>query len=163
VKSAKADGVLDADAIARLRLIRTHSIGPATYAHLLARFGSAEAALDALPALARRGGGGVPRIASLESIEREVERVAKAGARYLILGRDAYPALLAEADGAPPALIIAGNVDLLTRAAVAVVGARNASAAAVRFARMLAHDLAEEGLVVVGQLNRGEIRLCAFT
>jgi len=149
------DGALDDDAIARLRLIRTHSIGPITYTQLLARFGSAEAALDALPVLARRGGGTTPRIATAESVEREIEQVVRAGGRYLFLGRDGYPALLAEADGAPPALIVAGNVGLLTRSAVAVVGARNASAAAVRFARMLAHDLGEEGLVVVSGLARG--------
>jgi len=147
--------MLDADAIARLRLIRTRSIGPATYAQLLTRFGSAQAALDALPDLVRRGGGASPRLAGVDAIEREAEQVAHAGARYLILGRDSYPALLAETDTAPPALIVAGDVGLLTRPSVALVGARNASAAAVRFARILAHDLAAEDLVVVSGLARG--------
>jgi DNA processing protein len=146
---------LNADTLARLRLIRTRSIGPISYFQLLQRFGSAQAALDAIPDLARRGGGTLPRIPSLAEIEREAETVASLGARYLICGDPDYPALLAEVDTAPPALIVAGDVALANRPCVAMVGARNASAAAVRFARMLAHDLAEQGLVVVSGLARG--------
>jgi DNA processing protein len=122
---------------------------------LLQRFGTAQAALAAIPDLARRGGGAVPRIPSPAEIEREAEVVASLGARYLIRGDPAYPALLAEIDTAPPALIVAGDIGLAGRPCVAMVGARNASAAAVRFARMLAHDLAEQGLMVVSGLARG--------
>jgi DNA processing protein len=68
------------DQLARLRLIRSEGIGPVTYAQLLARFGSAQAALDAIPDLARRGGGRPPRIASRAEAEREMERVDALGA-----------------------------------------------------------------------------------
>ncbi|WP_404713130.1 DNA-processing protein DprA [Sphingomonas sp. MMS24-J13] len=146
---------MSADTLARLRLIRTRSIGPISYFQLLQRFGSAQSALDAIPDLARRGGGTLPRIPSPAEIEREAETVASLGARYLICGDPDYPALLAEVDTAPPALIVAGDVALANRPCVAMVGARNASAAAVRFARMLAHDLVEHGLVVVSGLARG--------
>jgi predicted Rossmann fold nucleotide-binding protein DprA/Smf involved in DNA uptake len=40
---------LPGDAVSRLRLIRTDSIGPVTYRQLIARFGDAETALKALP------------------------------------------------------------------------------------------------------------------
>ena len=143
------------DRIARLRLIRTAGIGPVTYAHLLTRFGSPAAALEAVPDLARRGGGRAPAIASVAQAEREMAAVAKLGARHLFRGQGLYPALLAETDAAPAALIVAGRLELLARPAVAMVGARNASAAAVRFARALAHDLAEAGQVVVSGLARG--------
>jgi DNA processing protein len=146
---------LNADTLARLRLIRTRSIGPVTYFQLLQRFGSAQAALDAIPDLARRGGGTAPRIPAAAEIEREAETVASLGARYLIRGDSAYPALLAEIDTAPPALIVAGDIALANRPCVGMVGARNASAAAIRFARMLAHGLAEQGLIVVSGLARG--------
>jgi DNA processing protein len=146
---------LNADTLARLRLIRTRSIGPVTYFQLLQRFGSAQAALDAIPDLARRGGGTAPRIPAAAEIEREAETVASLGARYLIRGDSAYPALLAEIDTAPPALIVAGDIALVNRPCVGMVGARNASAAAIRFARMLAHGLAEQGLIVVSGLARG--------
>nr|WP_299595657.1 DNA-processing protein DprA [Sphingomonas bacterium] len=148
-------GTTAEDAIARLRLIRTGGIGPVTCAQLLARFGSAAAALAAVPDLARRGGGKPPVIPSRADAERELAAVARLGARHLFRGGPFYPALLAEIDTAPPALIVAGRLDLLDRPAIAMVGARNASAAAVRFARMLAHGLADAGVAVVSGLARG--------
>ena len=143
------------DGHARLRLIRTPGVGPVTYRQLIARFGSAEAALAALPDLARRGGGRVPTPPDLRAIEREQAAVVKAGGRYLFLDDPAYPALLAELDDAPPVLTVAGDTALLGATAVAIVGARNASAAACRFARGLAHDLAAEGITVASGLARG--------
>lgn len=143
------------DRLARLRLIRTDKIGPVTYAQLIARFGSAEAALDAIPRLAARGGGRPPRIAAAEAVQREIERVEQLGARYLFRGLALYPPLLAAIDSAPPALIVKGDVRLLDRPAVAMVGARNASAAACRFARQLAQGIGAAGPVVVSGLARG--------
>ncbi len=83
---------------------------------------------------------------------RAVDRL---GARYLFVGEGDYPPLLAELDSAPPALIVRGKLDLLSLPAVAIVGARNASAAACRYARGLAHDLADAGCLVVSGLARG--------
>jgi DNA processing protein len=150
-----ADPARDEDRIARLRLIRTPSIGPVTYSQLLARFGTPEAAIDAVPRLARRGGGNPPQIAARDAIEREVEAVARLGARYLFRGIDLYPPLLDQIETAPPALIAKGSLALLDRQPVAMVGARNCSAAAVRFARQLARELGEAGLTVVSGLARG--------
>jgi DNA processing protein len=143
------------DQVARLRLVRSDNIGPVTYFQLLARFGSAAAALAAIPDLAARGGGRAPRLVSRAAVEREIEAVAKLGARYLFLGQGLYPPLLAELETAPPALIVKGHLSLLDKPAVAVVGARNASAAACRFARGLAQKLGEAGAVVVSGLARG--------
>jgi DNA processing protein len=144
-----------ADRIARLRLIRSASIGPVTYAQLLVRFGSAEAALAAIPDLAARGDGRAPRLASSADVEREMAQVERFGAHYLFLGEEGYPPLLAEAESAPPALMAKGDVALLEKQAIAIVGARNASAAACRFARGLAQALGEAGLLVVSGLARG--------
>jgi DNA processing protein len=141
--------------IARLRLLRTRSVGPVTYRQLLARFGSADAALAMLPALARRGGGEPPAVPGSAEIEREMAAVERQGARYLFLGDSDYPALLGEIDSAPPALIAIGDPGLAARPTVAIVGARNASAAAVRFARQLAQELAQRDLVVASGLARG--------
>jgi DNA processing protein len=88
-------------------------------------------------------------------VEREVERVEQLGARYLFLGQGLYPALLAELETAPPALIAKGHLNLLDKPAVAMVGARNASAAACRFARQLAQGLGEADVTVVSGLARG--------
>jgi DNA processing protein len=139
----------------RLRLVRTTGIGPVTFRQLIRRFGSAAAALNAVPDLARRGGGKPPRLWERAEAEREIGRVEKLGARYLTLGQGLYPRLLAELEDAPPLLIARGNLNLLDRMAVAIVGARNASAAACRFARGLAHDLGQHDLAVVSGLARG--------
>lgn len=143
------------DLIDRIRLVRSPGIGPITFRQLIARFGSPGAALAAIPDLARRGGGSAPRLITSGEAEGEAARVEKLGALYLMLGRGSYPALLAEMDDAPPLLIAKGNLDLLERRTVAMVGARNASAAACRFARGLAHDLGAEGVAVVSGLARG--------
>ena len=144
-----------ADQIARLRLIRSENIGPVTYFQLLARFGSPQAAIDAIPDLAARGGGRAPRLAARAEVEREMEAIERLGARYLFLGQGLYPSLLAELETAPPALIGKGDFRLLDRPAVALVGARNASAAACRFARQLARGLGQAGTIVVSGLARG--------
>lgn len=144
-----------AAATARLRLLRTAGVGPVTYRQLIARFGDAESALAALPMLARRGGGEGPRIADPAAIEREQAAVARLGATYLFLGDPDYPPLLAQLDDAPVALIRRGDVGLSARPCVAMVGARNASAAACRFARQIAHELTQAGVTVVSGLARG--------
>ena len=146
---------MSADLLARIRLIRSPSIGPVTFRQLLARFGSAEAALAAVPDLAARGGGKAPTLCSADAAGRELAQVDKLGARYLAMGQGLYPRLLAELPDAPPLLIAKGDLALLERQAIAIVGARNASAAACRFARGLAHDLGEQGVAVVSGLARG--------
>nr|WP_240500085.1 DNA-processing protein DprA [Sphingomonas montana] len=150
-----ADATLYDDRIARLRLIRTAGIGPVTYRQLIARFGTPAAALAAVPDMARRGGGKAPAVATLAAVEAEVAAVERLGARYLFVGQGLYPPLLAHIETAPPALILRGRTALLERQAVAIVGARNASAAAVRFARGLAAELADAGYLVVSGLARG--------
>jgi DNA processing protein len=142
------------EAFARIRLLRSPNIGPISYRQLIARFGSAVAALDALPDLASRGRGPY-RPASAESIEREVLAVRAAGARYLFHDQPDYPALLAELDSAPPILTCRGDLALAAQPCAALVGARNASAAAVKLARDFAAALAEEGFTIVSGLARG--------
>jgi DNA processing protein len=140
----------------RLRLIRTDHVGPITFFQLLERFGSAGAALAALPDLARRGGrANPPRIPTVAAADSEIEAAAKCDARLIAWGEAAYPAMLAATADAPPILFVRGRADLLAQRAVAVVGARNASANGVRFARQLAAELGAAGLVVVSGLARG--------
>lgn len=149
-----ADADPPADIVDRLRLIRTPHVGPVTYRQLLRRFGSARAALDALPDLARRGGrAAAPADPSV--VAREIETVRRLGARHLFVDDPAYPALLAQLDDAPAVLTLCGALPAPGRPTVAIVGARNASAAACRFARGLAHDLAAQGATVISGLARG--------
>ena len=143
------------DQFDRLRLIRSPNIGPVSYRQLLAQYGSAKAALEALPDLVLRGGGKGAEIASPAAIEREMKSVAALGANYLFLDDADYPALLAHIDNAPPVVTYQGNLGLLKQSTVALVGARNASAGACRFARQLSHELGQQGFGVISGLARG--------
>jgi DNA processing protein len=139
-----------------LRLCRTETVGPVTFYALLRRFGSARAALEALPRLARRGERGHP-IAAPSRAEAEAELAAtlRAGGHIVCWGEPAYPPALAAIDDAPPLVTALGRVELLQRPMVAVVGARNASASGRRLARDLAEGLGRGGLVVVSGMARG--------
>ncbi|HET7410966.1 MAG TPA: DNA-processing protein DprA, partial [Paracoccaceae bacterium] len=88
-------------------------------------------------------------------VEREMAAARAAGATLLLLGDKGYPPLLAELEPAPPALWSIGDPAIFARPAVAVVGARNASALGLRTARRLARELAAQGYVVVSGLARG--------
>ena len=144
-----------AERLARLRLIRTPHVGPVSWHQLMQRFGSGEAALEALPELVLRGGAGKPRIAPAEMAEREIERVAALGARHIFSDEDDYSPMLREVEGAPPVVVVRGDAAMLRRPCVAIVGARNASAIACRFARQLAADLVARDVTVVSVLARG--------
>jgi len=140
----------------RLRLIRSESVGPVTYHALIARFGNADTALHSLQDLARRGGRRKPlRIFGQTRAEDELAAAAQHGAVPIIHGDAAYPAALAEIPDAPPLLYAIGRNALLTKDAVGIVGARNASAVGLRFARELADDIGRHDIVVVSGLARG--------
>jgi DNA processing protein len=143
----------DAQRFDWLRLWRSESIGPRTFRILINRFGSARAALDALPRLAPSGKR--VKIASLEEIEREFELAAACGAVFIALGEENYPALLRKIDTAPPVIAVRGTVSVFTRPAVAIVGSRNASGAGLAFAERLSRALAQAGYVIVSGLARG--------
>lgn len=140
----------------RLRLSRTENVGPVASAALLARYGSATRALEALPGMALRGGRTAPlRVCSIADAEAELEAGAKLGARLITAGEPGFPPLLDALDPPPPLIWTLGHPHLLSQSAVAVVGARIASSAGQRFARQLAGELGRAGEVVVSGLARG--------
>src|SRR6266849_4378719 len=139
-----------------LRLIRCENVGPVTFYQLLRRFGSAAAALGALPALANRGGRRAPlALFPRAAAERELAALAATGATLLAWGEPDHPAALAAIDDAPPLLAVKGRREMLGRPAIAVVGARNASANGRRFARDLASELGRNGFLVASGMARG--------
>ncbi|WP_333832595.1 DNA-processing protein DprA [Rubrimonas sp.] len=141
--------------MAALRLARSRNVGPRTFARLMARFGDAEAALDALPEIAAGAGlKGVEAFPEADAL-REIEAGARVGARFLIVGNAGYPAALAEIPDPPPVLWALGDPALAARPCVAVVGARNASASGRRMAGMLARGLGAQDFAVVSGLARG--------
>ena len=152
------DGVrlTDEERLDWLRLIRSENVGPRTFRALVNQFGGAQAALAAVPGLARRGGAsGSARICSRADAEREIKAASAAGVRFVALGEPGYPWRLQMIDDPPPLVAVRGHLAVLERPMIAVVGARNASAAGIKLAGRLARELGEAGLAVVSGLARG--------
>lgn len=145
----------DGDRVARLRLIRSRRVGPATYLRLLAAHGDATGALDALPEVARAAGVEDYAPCPEPVAQAELRAARRLGAQMLCLGDPDYPAALAQISDAPPILWALGRVALMARPSIALVGTRNASALGARMARGLAADLGQAGFTVVSGLARG--------
>ncbi|OLF73167.1 DNA processing protein DprA [Maricaulis sp. W15] len=148
-------GASHTDRVMWLRLARTRGLGATGFARAIARYGSAEDALDDLPARARAAGRRNLDIPPVDRVEAELEQVNRAGARLICGFEPDYPALLTAIPDPPPAIIVRGDTRLFQRPACALVGARNASAVGLRFARELANGLGREDVVIVSGLARG--------
>ncbi len=145
-----------AERVACLRLIRTENVGPVTFRELVNHCGGAERALVALPDLTRRGGRRQPvKIYPRDKAEAELEAARKIGARPLFTIEPGYPAMLVHAGVPPPLIYVKGRTELFDLPGVAIVGARNASAAGRAMARQLAIGLGAAGMVIVSGLARG--------
>ncbi|WP_262690502.1 DNA-processing protein DprA [Kordiimonas aestuarii] len=140
---------------ARLQLIRTDGIGPILFRQLIERFGTGQAALDALPALlAKRKR--PAKVASADLCERELETAHKLGAEAYFLGETRYPHRLAAIEDAPPLLYALGDLDHITPpASLGIVGARNASASGIKLTKAIACEIAKSAITVVSGLARG--------
>src|SRR3954466_9101189 len=139
-----------------LRLIRSDNVGPRTFRSLINHFGSARAALERLPDLAQRGGAARRlRIGSAQDAEAEIAAGKNIGVSLVAPTEPGYPPRLALIDDAPPLLGVRGELEVLARPMIAIVGSRNASGAGLKFTERLARDLGEAGFVVASGLARG--------
>ena len=145
----------DAEKIDWLRLTRAENVGPITFRQLLRRYGSARAALEALPALAERGGKKSFKIPAQSQVEDEVARAKKIGAEFLFWQEPDYPEALAAIEDAPPVITVRGHAALLRKRCIGIVGARNASINGRKMAEALARDLGKSEITVVSGLARG--------
>lgn len=143
------------DPVLWLQLIRSRKIGPVTFHRLVAEHGGVEAALTVLPQIAKAAGVEGYEICPIGVVKHELAQGRAAKARLLLHGGPGYPAALMDVEDAPPVLWAQGDVTLLSRPMVALVGARNASSLGLRMARRLAEALAAAGQVVVSGLARG--------
>ncbi|MEZ5820003.1 MAG: DNA-processing protein DprA [Bradyrhizobium sp.] len=146
----------DTERLNRLRLIRSDNVGPRTFYALLRHCGDAATALERLPELARRGGASRSgRICGADDARAELEACRRLGVSLVAPDEAHYPPRLAMIDDAPPLLAVRGALDALLRPMIAIVGSRNASGAGLKFAQVLAHDLADAGFVIISGLARG--------
>lgn len=146
---------MEEDQLDRLRLIRSKRVGPITFHRLMEDYGTAKAALKALPQIAAAAGeeGYLPH--STAAALAEMTTARKAGARPIFYGASGYPEALAQLPDAPPILWAMGDQRLLDRPLIAIAGARTASSLGLRMVRHLAEGLSAAGYVVVSGLARG--------
>jgi DNA processing protein len=144
----------ESERIACLRLIRSTNVGPVTFRELINHYGGAARALEALPELSRRGGR-PSRICPVSRAEDELAAARRAGAEPLFTIEPGYPAALAATEAPPPLLYVKGNLALIARPALAIVGTRQASAAGMKLARLFAAEIGASGLTIVSGLARG--------
>src|ERR1700722_4810668 len=155
-KTSSTINLTDKQRIDWLRLIRSDRVGPHTFRSLVNHFGSAHAALERLPDLARRGGATRSgRICSEADARAELTASSNLGVSLVAPGEPGYPPRLAVLDDAPPLLGVCGAFEVLMRPIIAIVGSRNASGAGLKFAGALAHDLSEADFVIASGLARG--------
>ncbi|MFD1746959.1 DNA-processing protein DprA [Rhizobium helianthi] len=156
--SANRRGVAltDAQRIAWLRLIRSDNVGPSTFRDLINHFGSADAALAAIPEMSRRGGASrAIRIATVEEAERELDFARRFKAKLVGIGEPEYPPALRQIDGAPPLLAMKGDFSAALRPSLGVVGSRNSSISGSKIAAMFARDCGRAGYTITSGLARG--------
>ena len=144
-----------AEKLAWLRLARTPQIGPVTFANLIARFGTAQHAVEEAPRLAERGGAKNFVLPPKEDAARELDLLEAIGGRMIASCEAEFPPGFVALTPPPPVISIFGQAHLLQKEMIAMVGARNASALARKFAWTLSRELGEAGLVVVSGLARG--------
>ncbi|AXM97287.1 DNA-processing protein DprA [Pseudomonas plecoglossicida] len=146
---------------ARLRLHRLPETGLRRFNTLLKAFGSASSALSA-PAGAWRALG-IPQATIDARRSAQVRDGALAaiawlehpGQHLLMWDSPGYPALLAEIDDPPPLLFVAGDLTLLDRPQMAIVGSRRASPPAIDTARAFSRHLAQAGFTITSGLALG--------
>ena len=139
-----------------LRLIRSENVGPATFRDLLARYQTAENALNALPELAKRGGAAARiKICSEADAEREYQACVHFNAQFIAMCEPDYPRYLRMADYCPPLLCVKGSIRTLNKKSIGIVGSRNASILGCKIAQKFASELGREGYVIISGLARG--------
>jgi DNA processing protein len=139
-----------------LRLCRSENVGPATFRDLVNHYGSAGAALEALPELSRRGGiASRIRVCSITEAEREMEAARRHGARFIGMGEPDYPPLMRGLDHPPPLICVRGSAEAGQRPSLGVVGSRNASITGQKLTARLSREIGLAGHVIVSGLARG--------
>lgn len=131
-----------------IQLINSANIGPVTFYKLLRQYGSAEAALAALPA--------GRRTFSRSAAQKEFELARRQNTRLLAFDDPEYPENLRAAEDAPPVIYVRGQINCLRQPlSLSIVGARNASLNGRKLASQISCELTSQGVMIVSGMARG--------
>ena len=150
------DKISDSERASWLQLFMTENVGPATFFQLLGRHGTASKALSALPDYARRGGRKKPLIIpKIDDINKQIEHCVATGSKIITYTERQFPQILRDIADCPPILFVKGQIDLLSKKSVAIVGTRRASLNNINYTRVLAADIGNAGYPVISGLALG--------
>lgn len=133
------------DLLNKLLIIRTPGVGPVRYANLIHNCGSVAGAVDFLR----------PGTELRDAVMREMDLAASLGIHYICDDDMRYPANLKCLKNHPPILTVRGNLDVLQRSMVAIVGTRHATATGMGFVADLASAFARNNTCVVSGMAIG--------
>jgi DNA processing protein len=152
---------VDQERAAYVALALTPGIGPSRIHSILqvchtpnGAFTAPFELLRSIPGMNRAAASAIS-MAGVAAGVRALEDAERLGARVLLAGEPGFPALLREIPEPPPVLFALGDLALLDRPAVAIVGSRDHSEYGGEVARALAWGAASSGLVVVSGMARG--------
>lgn len=137
-----------------LRLIRSTNVGPVTFWQLVHRYGTVSKALEAVPMIADRLNRSIT-LCTTETAQQELNKAQRLGVKILGAFDPVYPPLLKHIPDSPPIIYVWGNLEILTRRCVGIVGARNSSLISRRFTEQLAQELGQAGYGIASGLARG--------
>ncbi len=133
------------DIFNKLLVIRTPGIGPAKYNALIQKFGSVDNVVMAL----------APTDELRDVVSDEMARAKSQDIYYISDDDELYPSALRASKNHPPVITVRGNLNLLQRDMVSIVGTRHATAAGMELVADIAHSFAENGTVVVSGMAIG--------
>ena len=133
------------DIFNKLLILRTPGIGPAKYNALIQKFGSVDDVISTL----------CPDDQLRDTVSTEMARAAEQHIYYISDTDDLYPRALRATKNHPPIITVRGNVELLQRDMVSIVGTRHATAAGMELVADIAHAFASHGTVVVSGMAIG--------
>ena len=144
-----------------LALALTQGLGPTRIRKLVEHFGRPDRVLNAsLTELEATGmlavsAQSIATGKSLDLAQQECAKASEAGARIVALSDPEYPARLKEIYDPPVVLYVRGNVDLLAKPGIAIVGTRHPTPYGTGMSERLSTDLAAHGLVIISGMARG--------
>lgn len=137
--------------VEKLRLYRTENIGPATYRLLLSKY-KLEEAIEGAQHMALMGGKNHLKVPSIQEIEEEMQKHEAVGASIMNESDDIFPKDIKDF---PPILSVLGNIDLLKKERIAVIGTRLPSLQGLQYTKYITEILGQNNYVVTSGFAKG--------
>lgn len=137
-----------------LRLIRSDNIGTVTLKKLIEEYKNTDTVIDNIDLINSKLKRKI-KLSSIKDIKIEIQELEKLGGRFVFEDDDEYPEQLKFISDNPFVLSCIGDVSLLKRKQVAIVGSRSVSVLGSKLTRKMAGTLAKKGYVITSGLARG--------